>query len=281
MSRPLRLEFPNALYHVTSRGDRQEAIYEGDDDRRLFYEVLKGVYERYRWRIHAYCLMDNHYHLLIETPDANLSKGMRHLNGVYTQHYNTKHHRVGHVFQGRYKAILVQKDSYLMELARYIVLNPVRARMVRTAKDWPWSSYRATVGQADAPAWLYTDWLLSVFSKQKAAARRHYKQFVADGKGQASPWDELKNQVYLGSEPFVKKMQDKLNDKTDLSEIPIAQKRAVAKTLTYYTNRYKHRDRVIVEAYSSGAYSMKQIGEHVGLHYSWVSRIVNRARSKT
>jgi len=281
MARPLRLEFPNALYHVTSRGDRQEAIYEGDTDRALFYEVLKEVYERYRWRIHAYCLMDNHYHLLVETPDANLSKGMRHLNGVYTQRYNTKHHRVGHVFQGRYKAIVVQKDSYLMELTRYIVLNPVRARMVRTAKDWPWSSYRATAGQADAPEWLYTDWLLSVFSKQKAAAMRHYRQFVADGKGQPSPWDELKNQVYLGSEHFVKKMQEKVNNKADLSEIPTAQKRAVAKPLIYYTNRYKNRDRSIVEAYSSGAYSMKQIGEHIGLHYSWVSRIIKEARNKT
>ena len=141
MVRPLRLEFPGALYHVTSRGDRQEVIYKGDDDRWLYFEVLREVYRRYRWRVHAYCLMDNHYHLLIETPDANLSQGMRHLNGVYTQRYNRQHGRVGHGFQGRYKAILVQKDSYVLELARYIVLNPVRVHLVREAKDWPWSSY--------------------------------------------------------------------------------------------------------------------------------------------
>ncbi len=281
MSRPLRLEFPGALYHVTSRGDRREPIYDDDEDKVLFYDVLEEVYVRYRWRIHAYCLMDNHYHLLIETPDANLAQGMRHLNGVYTQRYNSKQRRVGHVFQGRYKAILVQKDSYLLELSRYIVLNPVRARMVRAAKDWPWSSYRATVGQVDIPEWLYVDWLLSVYSKVRIEAIRQYKQFVAEGKGQPSPWEQLKNQVYLGNEHFVKQMQNKLNVKTDLSEIPIAQKRSVAKPLEYYIARYKDRDKAILEAYSSGAYSMKEIGGQVGLHYSRVSRIIRKAKDKT
>ncbi|MCZ6803431.1 MAG: addiction module toxin RelE [Proteobacteria bacterium] len=183
-------------------------------------------------------------------------------------------------FQGRYKAILVQKDSYLLELARYIVLNPVRTRMVRAAKDWPWSSYRATVGQVKAPEWLHIDWLLSIFSKQRTAAIRHYKKFVAEGRGQASPWEVLKNQIYLGDERFVEKMQDKLTVDADLSEIPLAQKRSVAKPLTYYTNRYKDRDRAIFEAYSSGAYSMKQIGEHVGLHYSRVSRVIRKVKDK-
>ena len=281
MSRPLRLEFPGALYHVTSRGDRREAIYDDDEDRLLFYEVLKEVYTRYRWRIHAYCLMDNHYHLLVETPDSNLSMGMRHLNGVYTQRFNSKQRRVVHVFQGRYKAILVQKDSYLLELSRYIVLNPVRARMVRSAKDWPWSSYRATVGQIDIPEWLYVDWLLSVYSKRRAEAIRYYKQFVAEGKGLPSPWEQLKNQIYLGNEHFVKQMQNKLHVKADLSEIPIAQKRAVAKPLAYYFTRYKNRNSAILNAYSSGAYSMKEIGEHTGLHYSRVSRIISMAKGKT
>jgi len=146
MTRPLRLEFSGALYHVTSRGDGREAIFLDNEDREIFLGVLSSVCERFNWCVHAYCLMDNHYHLLIETPDANLSKGMRQLNGVFTQSFNRKHKRVGHVFQGRYKAIIVQKESYLLELARYIVLNPVRAGMVRSAKDWPWSSYRKTAG---------------------------------------------------------------------------------------------------------------------------------------
>lgn len=157
MSRPLRIEFTGALYHATSRGDGREVIFLGDEDRYLFLDVLSEVVRGFNWAIHAYCLMDNHYHLLIETSEGNLSKGMRQLNGVYTQRFNRRHGRVGHVFQGRYKAILVQKESYLLELARYVVLNPVRARMVRTPDQWPWSSYRATAGLDPAPSWLMID----------------------------------------------------------------------------------------------------------------------------
>ena len=146
MARPLRIEYAGALYHLTSRGDRREDIYLDDIDRVIFLEVLAGVCERFCWVCHAYCLMSNHYHLLIETRESTLSQGMRQLNGVFTQRSNHRHHRVGHVFQGRYKAILVQKESYLLELARYVVLNPVRAGMVRSAKDWPWSNYRSTAG---------------------------------------------------------------------------------------------------------------------------------------
>jgi putative transposase len=130
MARPIRIEFSGALYHVTSRGNRQEDIYEDDTDRSVFLSVLEKTCSTNNWICHAYCLMSNHYHLLIETPDSNLSKGMRQLNGVYTQSYNRIHNRVGHVFQGRFKAIFVEKETYLLELARYIVLNPVRAGMV-------------------------------------------------------------------------------------------------------------------------------------------------------
>jgi len=150
MARPLRLEFAGALYHVTARGDGREDIYRAEGTRRLFLDVLGGVYRRFHWVVHAYCLMTNHYHLLVETPDANLSKGMRELNGVYTQRFNRTYDRAGHVFQGRYKAILVQKEAYLLELARYVVRNPVRARMVRAPGEWPWSSYRAMIGEVVA-----------------------------------------------------------------------------------------------------------------------------------
>ncbi|MDQ6994227.1 MAG: transposase, partial [Mariprofundaceae bacterium] len=166
MTRPIRIEYAGALYHVTSRGDRQEDIYIDDVDRSSFLTLLAQVSKDYNWLIHAYCLMDNHYHLLVVTPDGNLSKGMRQLNGVYTQLTNRYHGKVGHVFQGRYKAILVQKENYLLELARYIVLNPVRARMVREAKGWPWSSYRQTAGILGNDALLTTEWLLSAFSKK-------------------------------------------------------------------------------------------------------------------
>ena len=284
MSRPLRLEFAHGLYHVTSRGDGREDIYLEDGDRELFLEVLSETVDRFNWVIHAYCLMSNHYHLLIETPDGNLSKGMRQLNGVYTQRFNRKHKRVGHVFQGRYKAIIVQKDSYLLELARYIVLNPVRAQMVRTARDWPWSSYRATADMAPSPAWLATDPILSTFGQRRSQAVAAYRDFVAAGKKQPSPWATLKNQIYLGSDAFVEKMQGRVEAKQDLTEVPAAQRRQMARRLDYYARRYRERDEAIGQAYASGGYGMKEIGEHFGLHYSRVSRIISgqgKAKGKT
>jgi putative transposase len=170
MARPLRLEFAGALYHVTSRGDGREAIFRGDGDRLVFFEVLAGMWERFNWVIHAYCLMTNHYHLLVETPDGNLATGMREPNGVYTQRFNRIHRRVGHVFQGRYKAILVQKETYLLELARYVVLNPVRARMVASAGDYRWSSYRAMIRNAAPPDWLETGAILNLFGQTEGQA---------------------------------------------------------------------------------------------------------------
>jgi len=281
MSRPLRLEFSGALYHVTSRGDGREAIYLDDADRALFLDVLAGTSEQFNWTIHAYCLMGNHYHLLVETPDANLAGGMRQLNGVYTQRFNRMHERVGHVFQGRYKAIVVQKESYLLELARYIVLNPVRAGMVRSARDWPWSSYRATAGQGEQPTWLMTDWLLSAFAKRRSAAMAQYKVFVAEGRDQPAVWEQLRNQIYLGNEAFVEKMQAALSKKkqdADLSEIPLPQRRQRARPLEYYEKQASSRDEAIEMAYASGGYGLKEIGDYFGLHYSRVSRIVGKRR---
>ena len=278
MARPLRIEYAGALYHVTSRGDRQEDIFLTDEDRHLFLSITGEVCERFNWSVHAYCLMDNHYHLVVETPDGNLAKGMRQLNGVYTQRFNRAHGRVGHVFQGRYKAILVEKESYLLELARYVVLNPVRARMVRSAKDWPWSSYRATAGQTEGFGWLQTEWILSAFSRRKGQAIEGYRAFVAEGKNQPSPWEQLRSQVYLGSEAFVEKMQALVDSGKDLREVPLKQRRAVPKPLSHFSKSERSRDEAIVAAYASGGYSMKEIGDYFGLHYSYVSKIIGRAR---
>jgi len=280
MARPLRIEFAGALYHVTSRGDGREDIYLDDEDRKIYLEVLRDVCERFNWVVHAYCLMTNHYHLLIETPDSNLSMGMRHLNGVYTQRFNRKNNRVGHVFQGRYKAIIVQKESYLLELARYIVLNPVRAQMVRSARDWSWSSYRATAGLIKADKWLTVNWILSSFSRKKIEAIKLYRTFVSEGRSQLEPWRELKNQIYLGDEKFVDEMQCKISPEINLSEIPSSQRRQVAKSLEYYEKKYINRNTSILKAYESGAYSMKDIGDYYKLHYSRVSRII-KAKGKT
>ncbi|MEJ6122036.1 transposase [Vibrio sp. 2-Bac 85] len=168
MSRPLRLEFAGALYHVTSRGNGRNIIYLQDDDFELFLAILADVCDRYNWVVHAYCLMTNHYHLLVETLDANLSKGMRHLNGVFTQSMNRRHGRVGHLFQGRYKAILVDKDVYLL----YIVLNPIRAKMVNSPDEWLWSSWHCMLGNVDSPEWLSTDALLKLFANNRRDAIR-------------------------------------------------------------------------------------------------------------
>ncbi len=277
MSRPLRIEFAGALYHVTSRGDGREVIFLGDEDRHGFLDVLSEIVRDFNWAVHAYCLMDNHYHLLIETPESNLSKGMRQLNGVYTQRFNRRHGRVGHVFQGRYKAIMVQKESYLLELARYIVLNPVRARLVRTPDQWPWSSYRATAGLCTPSSWLTVDWLLLAFSEHRSEAVRHYMDFVADGQNQPSPWEELKNQIFLGSDEFVAGLQRSLNVDVSHREIPAAQRRLPPKPLAEIAEAHA-RDEAIFEAYASGGYGLKQIGDYFGLHYSRVSRIVKQQR---
>ena len=172
MARPLRIQYDGAIYHVTSRGNAQKPIFKDQEDRLQFLTVLQQINNRFNWFCHAYCLMNNHYHLLIETPDGNLSSGMRQLNGVYTQRFNRKHSRVGHIFQGRFKAILVQKESYLLELCRYVVLNPVRARTVDDPKNWKWSSYAGTGGINKSHACLTTHWILGQFGTRKNTAQK-------------------------------------------------------------------------------------------------------------
>jgi REP element-mobilizing transposase RayT len=172
MARPLRIEFPGAVYHVTSRGNARADIFEDDSDRELFLKILGQVVKRFNWLCHSYCLMGNHYHLLIETPEGNLSAGMRQLNGVNTQAFNWTHHRDGHVFKGRFKAVLVEKESHLPELCRYVVLNPVRAGMVKRPGEYRWSSYLPTLGKGAKPALLTTEWLLASFSTSLPESRR-------------------------------------------------------------------------------------------------------------
>lgn len=221
MARPLRLEYAGALYHLTARGNGRADIFADDDDRRLFLELLGKEITQQGWLCYAYCLMDNHYHLLIETPEPNLVAGMRRLNGVYTQAFNRRHQRVGHVFQGRYKSIVVDKDSYGLELCRYIALNPVRARMVKCAQNWAWSSYRATAGQVTAPAWLDADWVLGQCGGRNPVTA--YERFVAQGMDQTSPWDSLKGQIWLGSAMFLKRME-RLAEAQPVANVPRQQR---------------------------------------------------------
>jgi len=282
MARPIRIEYAGALYHITSRGNAREAIFFTDEDRLSFLKILQDQCRTINWLCHAYCLMDNHYHLLIETPDGNLSKGMRQLNGVYTQTFNRHHNRVGHVFQGRYRGILVEKEAYLLELCRYIVLNPVRAQMVRSAKEWPWSSYCSTAGYVEQDELLTSDWILASFAKSKTAAQIKYREFISQGKGQPSPWQSLKNQVYLGNEQFVKEHIDSITDKdVELSEIPKSQRKAKPMTMDYYLKQATNRDDAILRAWNSGGYTQKNIADYFSIHYSRVSKIIKKAKVKT
>jgi len=198
MARPLRLELAGGLYHVTSRGNARSEIYLDDEDRLNWLALFNDVCSRFNWVCHAYCLMSNHYHVVAETVEGNLAKGMRQLNGVYTQTFNRRHQRVGHVFQGRYKAILVEKDSYLLELSRYVVLNPVRAHRVKDVADWPWSSYCATIIQAQPLPSLQVDGLLSQFGSNREQAIARYQNFVRAGMALPPVWEHLKNQIFLG-----------------------------------------------------------------------------------
>jgi len=281
MARPLRIEYAGALYHVTSRGDRQEAIFDDDQDRSAFLNILGKVVSRFRWRCHAYCLMGNHYHLMIETPEANLTKGMRQLNGVFTQWSNRRHKRSGHLLQGRYKAILVDRDAYFLELARYIVLNPVRAAMVKHPRLWAWSSYGATLGATAAPVWLTTDNLLAEFGKRRAVARRKYQEFIADGMGAESIWKDLQGQIYLGDDDFVEQMLGKLGHRDEDFNIPKVQQRGPAPKLGTIRKQYKKRDDAIQAAYETGAYSYQQIAKEFGVHFTTVGRVVRQPAQST
>ena len=275
MARPLRIELSGGLYHVTSRGDRREDIYFSDADRVAWLGLLGQVCSRFNWRCHAYCLMTNHYHLVIETPEGNLAQGMRQLNGVYTQWVNRTHKRVGHVFQGRYKAILVEKDSYLLELARYVVLNPVRAGMVSDVGNWPWSSYPAMLDPTALPEWLQTDWLLGQFGLLRNQAIAGYIDFVRAGIGLPSVWDNLQGQIYLGSQHFMAKMQSSPVSDRVLDEIPRIQRRSPAKPLTDYQTAYADDPHTgMALAYLSGDHAMKAVADAFGVHYATVSRAV-------
>ena len=291
MARSLRIEYPGAVYHITGRGNGGQSIFADDADREGFLECLGLAIARHGWRCHAYCLMGNHYHLLIETPEANLSQGMRHVNGVYTQRFNRAHGRAGHLFQGRFKAILVERESYLLEVARYIVLNPVRAGMVREARQWPWSSYGATAGDegegvGGAPDWLEVDWLRAQFgghgapSGARGGAREGYRKFVAEGvDDERSPLAQglakaVTAGAILGGEKFVAGLKARLANIG--GEVPARQRHLDRPALAELHAGAAHsKDRAwMLTAQRQHGYSQNQIAAEAGLHYATVSRLI-------
>ncbi len=216
MGRPLRIEYPGALYHVTSRGNEKKEIFFEDSDREIFLSFLEEYHHRYGILIHSYVLMSNHYHLILETPQGNLLKVMHGLNSRYTGYINRKYHRSGHLFQGRYKAILVEKETYLLTLSRYVHLNPVRAGIVKEVSEYPWSSYPGFVNKRKRILWVEYSWILSRFSSKGNEARRAYRSFVRTAQctaGQEVPFEGLFGQVILGGEAFVEQAKKSLAGK--------------------------------------------------------------------
>jgi len=275
MTRPLRIEFEGAVYHITSRGNARQAIFLDEKDFADFLRVLCSVVKRYHFILHTYCLMNNHYHLLIETPYGNLSKGMRQLNGLYTQRFNQRHKRVGHLLQGRYQAVLVDKDNYLLELCRYVVLNPVRAKIVKDPKDWRWSAYQATTGHKGILC-LTTDWILSQFAKEQKKAPREYQAFVLSGIKAASPLKAVKGQLFLGQDNFIDKIKHLMSGKENLKELTRKQRYITRPSLKEIFKDKKSKAQAMYEAHQQYGYTLKDIAEYSGVHYSTVSRVIKR-----
>ena len=211
MSRPLRIQYPGAFYHVTARGNERRDIFRNDRDRERFLSYLQGAAHRYGAKFHCYCLMRNHYHLLLETPAGNLSQIMHHINGAYPTYFNIKRKRSGHLFQGRYHAVLVDVDSYALELSRYIHLNPVRAGAANHPADYRWSSYGSFCCGCSAPDWLQTQMILGYFAGTEAMAASRYRAFVEEGLGGGgcNPLKAVVGGTVLGSESFVQMIRDK------------------------------------------------------------------------
>ncbi len=278
MSRPVRIEFPGATYHITSKGSKGQTIFHDREDRAVFLNILDNVVSRFSWLVHSYVLMDEHFHLVVEVLEANLSKGMRQLNGVYTQHYNRRHHEDGPIFHGRFKSVLFEKNTYLLPVCRHVVLNPVRLGTPSQLNRYRWSSFRATTGTTKTPSFLHTSDLLAEFSKQDKVSRQKFREYVEDGIGCDSPLQERSNQVLLGSAKFVREMQPVLQGVKIVKRGPKqARRRRSLSALfrTVDTKARSERNELIRRAYLEYGYTLMDIGEHLGLHYPTVSKIVN------
>jgi len=221
MGRPLRVEYPGALYHITSRGNERSNIFKDNTDRITFLNILKDYHDRLGILLHSYVLMDNHYHLILETPKGNLLKVMHGINSRYTIYFNRRHKRSGHLFQGRYKAIIVDRDAYLIPLSRYVHLNPVRASMVENPEQYRWSSYRGYMGKGKDDNWVEYSWVLSKFGQKRRKAEQQYRKYIEEGLivNIESPLKDLLGQVVLGRDEFKEKIMEYLEGKQISQEI--------------------------------------------------------------
>lgn len=284
-ARLLRIEYPGAFYHITSRGNEQKDIFKSEHDFGKFLVYQETAVRRYGAIVHVYCLMNNHYHLLLETPHGNLSQIMRHINGAYTTYFNTKRQRVGHLFQGRYKAILVDADEYAEELSRYIHLNPVRAGIVTKLEDYDWSSYQSYVGKKKTPSWLKTDFILSYFGENKKISQEKYSEFVKAEVETESPLKDTVASTILGGIDFVREIKNKhiSNKKVDrnVPAIRNLKKISIQEIAETVKSEMGNDERLFKKAaiYLCHKYSgrkLKEIGDYFNLRESSVSQTSHR-----
>ena len=288
MARPLRITYPDAFYHITSRGNEQKPVFKSRKDRIKFLECLESATERYNAVIHAYCLMDNHYHLLLETPSENLSRIMAHINGAYTAYFNRKRDRAGHLFQGRYKAIVVEADEYAKELSRYIHLNPVRAKIVELPEGYEWSSYIYYIGRKKKPEWLNTDFILGYFGRKVKESQRNYKRFVSIfvDKEYESPLKEVFGSTILGTQEFIGFIKDKYISKQkadkDLPALKVISDRTTTEDIINQVDKVIKDDKILsrnIKIYLSWKHTgnrLDDIGEHFGIGGSGVCQAGRR-----
>ncbi len=276
MVRPLRVEYPSALYHVMSRGNASQDIFIDDLDRKNFLFVLAEAIKTHNLICHAYCLMDNHYHLSLETPEGNLSRAMQDINAIYTQKFNQKYQRAGHVLQGRYQAHVIEKETYLLEVVRYIVLNPVRAHLVDHPRLWRWSNYNATAGHLKSPDWLENQSTLQLFGRKKMDAQKKYRTFVKEGIGGKSPYDDLEEGIILGSPQFVHEIWEKTNGSEEMKDLPRRDRVVGRPTLEEVFENVKNleeRNDAICLARLRCGYLISEIARYLHLHGSTVGKI--------
>ena len=292
MARPLRITYPGAFYHITSRGNERKDVFKSKRDREKFLEYLESASQRYDAAVHAYCLMDNHYHLLMETPSGNMPQIMRHINGAYTTYFNVKRQRSGHLFQGRYKAILIDIDEYAKELSRYIHLNPVRAKMVENPEEYDWSSYQYYIGRQKPPEWLYRGFILGYFGQKISTAQKQYKQFVdmLSEQEYESPLIEVVSSTILGAPDFIAFIKDRyLKDKKPDKDLPALKelsKKASMSDIFDEVESVFEKDQALarnVKLYFCQRYTakkLKDIGKHFGIGESGVSQACRRFAHK-
>lgn len=272
VARPLRLQVADGIYHVTARGNERRAIYRDAADRRRFLEILAETLERFNWRCLGYCLMSNHYHLLARTLEPNLSRGMRDLNGVYAQWFNRRYGRDGHLFQGRYRGLLIGSDEHLLAAVSYVVRNPVRAGMCERPGAWPWSSHRAVLGQCP-PGLLAVSELLGHFACEQGSARARYRELTEEEGAAVAP--AAYEGVIAGSEDFARAQ---LAGVEPSPEIPAAHLRPPRPPFAHIFAGGCD-DEAIAAAYGNG-YTMPAIARYLELHPSTVSRRLSRRRAQ-